>query len=84
MSTSSLPWIFWLFPIAFTVHNAEEALWLPAWSKSAGRFHKPVGQFEFIFTLVVITGLSIIITLLFYFTGKGSIPGYLFFAFNFI
>ena len=31
-----IPWFFWLFPVAFAIHNAEEALCLPAFSKSAG------------------------------------------------
>lgn len=78
-----IPWFFWLFPVAFTIHNIEEALWLPAFSKSAGKFHKPVNSFEFVFALVVITLLSIVITIMFYIDGKRSLARYLFFAFNF-
>ena len=63
---SVIPWFFWLFPIAFTIHNIEEALWLPAFSKSAGKFHKPVNSFEFAFALIILTLLSIIITFLFF------------------
>ena len=80
---SGIPWFFWLFPVAFAIHNIEEALWLPGFSKSAGKFHKPVNSFEFVFALIVLTLLSIIITFLFYQNGKQSITCYLYFAFNF-
>jgi hypothetical protein len=80
---SSIPWFFWLFPAIFTIHNIEEALWLPAWSKSAGRFHKPVDTFEFVFALIVLTALSVVITVWFYSAGKQSPAAYLYFAFNF-
>ncbi len=81
---TSVAWIFWAFPIAFAIHNIEEALWLPAFSKSAGKYHKPVGIFEFTFALSVITMLAIVITLSFCRSGKQSIAAYLFFAFNFV
>lgn len=55
---------------------------MPAFSKHAGRFQKPVSTFEFLFALVPITALGAAITLLFYSAGKLSIPCYLFFAFN--
>lgn len=83
MFNDGVPWFFWLFPLAFAIHNIEEALWLPAWSQSAGRFHKSVGAFEFRFALIVLTILSIIITTVFYTTGRQTIGSYLFFAFNF-
>lgn len=75
-------WIFWLFPAAFAIHNLEEAIWLPEFSKSAGKFHKPVNSFEFNFALFVLTLLSIIITFFFYFYGKESVAAYFYFAFN--
>lgn len=31
----------WLFPIVVTLHNAEEAIWFPDWTKRAGRWHAP-------------------------------------------
>ena len=80
---NTFPWFYWLFPIALTIHNIEEALYLPEWSKSAGRYHKPVGAFEFRFALIIITALAIIITFLFYQSGRQSIACYLFFAYNF-
>lgn len=80
---TSVPWIFWLFPVVFAIHNLEEAVYLPHWSKSAGKFHKPIGAFEFRFAVIVLTAMSVVITIVFYMTGKQSIASYLFFAFNF-
>lgn len=83
MTGMPLPWFFWLFPLALTIHNIEEAIWLPDWSRSASRFHRPVGRFEFAFAVTVITLIAVAITVAFYATGKQSFPAYLFFAFNF-
>lgn len=47
-----------LFCLAITVHNLEEAIWLPAWSQQASRFQKPVTKGEFRFAVAVITGLA--------------------------
>jgi hypothetical protein len=80
---TSIPWIFWAFPIVFAIHNVEEAIWLPAFSKFAGKYYKPVDTFEFVFALTIITMLAAVITFLFYLTGKQSTACYLFFAFNF-
>jgi hypothetical protein len=79
----TIPWFFWLFPIAFALHNVEEALFLPAWSKAAGKFHKPVGSFEFSFAVACLTVFSILVTVLFSLKGKQSLAGYVFLAFNF-
>jgi hypothetical protein len=52
------------FPLAITLHNIEEALWLPQWSKHAGRFHPPVEKHEFHFALIVITAMAYLATFL--------------------
>jgi hypothetical protein len=52
------------FPLAITLHNIEEALWLPQWSKYAGKYHPPVEAKEFHFALLVITGFAYLITFL--------------------
>jgi hypothetical protein len=52
------------FPLAITLHNIEEALWLPQWSKHAGRFHPPVEKNEFYFALIVITAIAYLSTFL--------------------
>jgi hypothetical protein len=48
----------WAFAVAVTVHNLEEALFLPNWSRRAGRWHVPVGASEFRFAVTVLTLLA--------------------------
>lgn len=48
--------LFFIF--AISLHNAEEALWLPQWSRHAQRFLKPVDRDEFLFAVIVITLLA--------------------------
>jgi hypothetical protein len=55
-------WLF--FPIAITLHNAEEAVWLPKWSQHAKGFHKPVESNEFLFAVLVVTILAYLSTFL--------------------
>ncbi len=69
--------LVWLFAIVVTVHNFEEAIWLPAWSKTAGRFHHPVGRFEFRFAVMVLTLIAYIMAFLSMIGGKGSVGAYL-------
>jgi hypothetical protein len=52
----------WLFPIVITLHNAEEAAWLPHWSNQAGRWHFPVKKSVFRFAEVVLTVLAFAVT----------------------
>ena len=75
----SINWICWSSPLAFTIHNIEEVLFLPDWSKSADKFHKPVGAFEFRFAPVIVNALSVALTMLSSMNGKQSVAGYLFF-----
>lgn len=49
-------WVF--FPLVITLHNLEEAIWLPKWSKYARQFHKPVGTNEFYFAVISVTILA--------------------------
>ena len=53
-----------LFILGFTLHNLEEAIWLPKWSELAKKFHKPVSSNEFIFAVIIITIIGYILTLL--------------------
>lgn len=48
-----------------TIHNAEEAMWLPAWSQTAGVWHPPVGSFEFRFAVITLT--LVVYGVIFYF-----------------
>jgi len=56
-----------LFCIAITLHNMEEALWLPKWSQQASKFQKPVTSSEFRFAVIVITILAYLSAFYFYF-----------------
>ena len=51
-----------LFLLGFTLHNIEEALWLPGWSHNAKKFHPPVGENEFRFAVVMITAAGYLVT----------------------
>jgi len=44
-----------VFAVAITIHNLEEALFLPGWSRHAGRWHPRVGSGEFRFAVLVLT-----------------------------
>jgi hypothetical protein len=52
----------WLFPCATTLHNLEEAIWLPAWSQHVGHLHPPVGAMEFLFAVTVLTAAAWAVT----------------------
>jgi len=67
----------WLFALAITVHNLEEALLLPDWSKTAGKWHHPVGAGEFRFAVVVLTLLGYVAAWLATVNGKESVGSYL-------
>ncbi|MBN2283175.1 MAG: HXXEE domain-containing protein [Deltaproteobacteria bacterium] len=70
--------IQWLFPIALTFHNLEEWIWLPGWSRKAGKFHGAVGEFEFRFAVTVLTVAAYVITALSISDHEGSVSDYLF------
>lgn len=59
-----------IFLLSFTLHNLEEALWLPEWSKYAGKYHPKVSNNEFHFALLVVTSLGYILTFLFMVFGR--------------
>ncbi len=69
--------LVWLFAIAITLHNIEEAIWLPAWSKTAGRWHRPVEPREFRFAVFVLTIVAYIASYLAISGGKESFGAYL-------
>ena len=50
----------WLFALGVVIHNIEEALFLPAWSTRAGRWHVQVGAFPFRFAVVVLSTAVIV------------------------
>lgn len=46
------------FCFAISLHNIEEAIWLPKWSQHTSRFQKSVTASEFHFAVIVITILA--------------------------
>lgn len=67
----------WLFPVAVTVHNLEEAIAYPAWSQTTPDWPRPVESGEFWFAVTVLTLLAYLITGLSIQTGKHSWANYL-------
>lgn len=53
-----------LFLMAFSLHNLEEGLWLPEWSKFAGKYHKKVEKNEFHFAVIIVTLFGYLLTFL--------------------
>jgi len=70
----------WLFPIVVTLHNAEEAIWLPGWSKRAVFWRSPVAPGSFRFSVAVLTVLAFAITWLSAESGKQTVWTYLAFG----
>jgi len=73
----------WLFPIAVTLHNSEEAVWMPGWtSKNRIRLpFTPPGDVELRFALVVATGAAFAVAHLSRRHGKQSFWAYIFFGY---
>ena len=70
--------LIWMVPSAITIHNVEEALWLPAWSKSAARrWHPPVSVFAFRFAVVILTAVAITVAIFAQLGGHGTLGFYL-------
>ncbi|MEL3974409.1 HXXEE domain-containing protein [Rossellomorea oryzaecorticis] len=53
------------FCLAITLHNVEEALWLPQWSQISSSIQKPVTTNEFHFAVLIITAIAYLISFLF-------------------
>ena len=51
-----------LFLLGFSLHNIEEALWLPQWSKHAHKYHKEVSKNEFRFAVIIVTAIGYLLT----------------------
>jgi hypothetical protein len=71
----------WLFPVVITLHNAEEAIGFPNWSKGAGRrWHGSVTPGTFRFTVAVLTILAFALTWMSVVSGKQSVWTYVAFG----
>lgn len=64
--------IVWIVAFSETLHNIEEAIWLPKWSQSAGLWHPPASPFEFRFAVAVIT--LAVYGVIYYFTTHETFP----------
>lgn len=53
------------FCLAITLHNLEEALWLPHWSQLDSAFQMPISPNEFHFAVLIITALAYLISFLY-------------------
>ena len=54
----------WAFPLALTIHNIEEAIFLPSWSKGSGKWHPSVENYQFRFAVLILTFLGFLVTYL--------------------
>jgi hypothetical protein len=72
--------LLWLFPIFVTLHNAEEAIWLPGWSKRAVLWHSPVTPGSFRFAVAVLTAVAFAVTWMSAESGKQTVWTYLAFG----
>ena len=71
-----------IFLFGFTLHNLEEAIWLPKWSKYARKFHEPVETNQFIFAVIVVTIIGYILTALDLLIGdSGNFVNYIYLGF---
>jgi hypothetical protein len=71
----------WFFPLVLTLHNAEESLWLPVWSRRVPRWHDPVAPGVFRFAVVILTLLAYLVTALSFWSGRETVWTYLVFGY---
>lgn len=74
----SINQLAFLFTLGVLVHNAEEALWLPKWSRTAGRWHRPVTAFEFRMAVTVLSLVLVSALVAMNYAGPGSVAAHLF------
>ncbi len=72
----SLTAVGWLFTLGVLAHNTEEALYLPAWSRHAGRWHVPVGAKEFRFAVAVLSAALLCVMAAASKAGAGTLAAY--------
>lgn len=49
----------WLFAFAVVLHNLEEMIWLPAWTKNVQHWAEPLVPFAFRFAALVLSAFAI-------------------------
>jgi len=71
-----------LFLLGFSLHNIEEALWLPEWSKHAHKYHKEVSKNEFTFAVIIVTAIGYLLTFQYFiFAPSSSFSKYVYLCF---
>jgi len=71
-----------LFLLGFSLHNLEEALWLPQWSKHARKYHKEVSKNEFTFAVIAVTAIGYLLTFQYFiFAPSSSFSRYVYLGF---
>jgi hypothetical protein len=71
-----------LFLMGFTLHNLEESMWLPEWSKDAKKIHEPVKKNQFVFAIIIVTLIGYLVTFInILFDQPGNITNYLYLGF---
>ena len=71
-----------LFLLGFSLHNIEEALWLPEWSKHARKYHKEVSKNEFTFAVIIVTAIGYLLTFQYFiFASSYSLSKYIYLGF---
>jgi hypothetical protein len=78
MSFANLQWVF---PVVIILHNMEEAIWLPGWSKQTGFWRTPVSPGAFRFAAAVLTALPLAVTWLSAKSGGQTLWTYLMFGY---
>jgi len=73
-----------LFLLCFSLHNLEEALWLPAWSRHAERYHKAVGENEFRKAVMAVTAVGYLITFQYFIFQSNEFSKFVYFGFIFM
>lgn len=71
-----------LFLLGFSLHNLEEALWLPQWSKYARKYHKEVSPNEFTFAVIIVTAIGYLLTSQYFiFASSSALSKYIYLGF---
>lgn len=69
------------FCFAITLHNIEEAIWLPQWSQKPSKFQKAVTPSEFHFAVIVITMLAYLSAFSFLYFPESAVAKWIFIGF---
>lgn len=70
-----------LFCVAITLHNIEEAIWLPKWSQQSSKFQKPVTTSQFRFAVIVITILAYLSSTSYLYSPESKLMKWIFIGF---